>query len=89
MKISEEKKEKISEHILALLYSHSPSSLFTSVIAKEVARDEEFIKKVLLDLKSKSLVIEIKKNPYGKKYLKRSRWNLSDAAYEAYTKTQE
>ena len=45
MKISEQKIEKISEQILATLYSVSPKSLFTSYIAKEIARDEESLKK--------------------------------------------
>ncbi len=88
MKISEKKREKISEQILSLLYPISPKSLFTSNIAQEIARDEEFIKKLLLDLKSKNLVIEIKKNPKGVSYLKRSRWKISDAAYRVYKSHQ-
>lgn len=88
MKISEEKKEKISEHILAVLYSNTPKLLFTSFIAKEAARDEEFVKKLLLELKNKNLVVEIKKNPKGKPYLRRSRWKLSDVAYQAYNNKQ-
>jgi len=36
MKISEEKRKKISEHILAFLYSNTPKPLFTSFIAKEL-----------------------------------------------------
>ena len=56
MKISEEKREKISEQILALLYSSSPRPLFTSKIAQEIARDEEFVKRLLIDLKKKKLV---------------------------------
>ncbi len=88
MKISEKKREKISEQILALLYSVSPKLLFTSHIAQEIARDEEFVKKLLLELQNKKLVIEIKKNPKGVCYLKRSRWKISDAAYRAYQKYQ-
>jgi DNA-binding IscR family transcriptional regulator len=84
MEISEKKRNKIAEHILAFLYSSSPKPVFTVYIAQEVARDEEFIKKILLDLKRKNLVIEVKKNPQGKPYLKRLRWKLSDAAYNAY-----
>ena len=68
MKISKEKKEKISEQILAFLYSVNPKPMFTLYIAKEIARDEEFIKKILLELKEKKLVIEIKKNPQGLQY---------------------
>ncbi len=88
MKISDEKKEKIYEQILALLYSISPKAIFTLNIAKELARDEEFIKSLLLNLKKKELVIEVKKNPKGFSYLKRSRWKLSDSAYSAYKKHQ-
>ncbi|MCK9568331.1 hypothetical protein M0R72_05260 [Candidatus Pacearchaeota archaeon] len=89
MRISDEKKEKIYEQILALLYSVSPKPLFTLNIAKEIARDEEFIKILLLDLKKKELVIEIKKNPQGIVYLKRSRWKLTDEAYQVYKNHQK
>ena len=88
MKISKEKEEKISEQILALLYSLSPKPAFTSYIAKEIARDEEFIKRILLGLKDKHLISEINKNRLGKSYLRRSRWKLTDNAYSAYKKSQ-
>ncbi len=88
MKISEKKKEKISEQILSLLYSVSPKLLFTSNIAQEIARDEEFIKRLLLEIKEKNLVVEIKKNPKGISYLRRSRWRISDAAYQVYKSHQ-
>jgi DNA-binding IscR family transcriptional regulator len=88
MKISEKKRQKISEQILALLYSKSPQALFTSQIAQELARDEEFIKKILLEIKDKNLVLEIKKNPKGKQYLRRSRWRLSDNTYTVYRNHQ-
>jgi len=84
MKISEVKKEKICEQILFVLYSNSPKSLFTVDIAREIARDEEFIKKLLVDLKHKNLVLEIKKNPNGLPYLRRSRWKLSEKVYSFY-----
>jgi hypothetical protein len=89
MKISTQKKEKIYEQILAFLYSVSPKSLFTMNIAKEIARDEEFVKALLVDLRKKGLIIEIKKSPEGVSYLKRSRWTLSDNAYQAYKKHQQ
>lgn len=88
MKISLQKREKIYEQILAYLYSVSPRSLFTLNIASEIARDEEFVKNLLLELKKKGLVVEIKKNPQGHTYLKRSRWKLSDKTYQAYKKHQ-
>jgi DNA-binding IscR family transcriptional regulator len=88
MKISEEKKEKISEQILAYLFSVSPKVMFTSEIAKEIARDEEFVKKILLLLKKKKFVKEVKKNNKGSVYIRRTRWGLSDSAYKAYKKLQ-
>ena len=88
MKISEKKIEKISEQILALLYSINPKPLFTSQIAQEIARDEDFIKKILLNLKTKKLVNEIKKNPHGTPYARRSRWKLSDATFQIYKSRQ-
>jgi predicted transcriptional regulator with HTH domain len=88
MKISNEKREKISEQILAYLYSINPRPTFTVNIARELIRDEEFTKKLLLELKKKGFVIEIKKNPKGISYSKRSRWRLSDKVYELYNQKQ-
>jgi len=89
MKISNEKKEKIKEQILLFLFSSSPKPLFTLTIAKEIARDEEFVKSLLISLRKKGLIIEIKKNPKGIPYLKRSRWKLTDETYQIYKKHQE
>ena len=86
--ISKEKKEKISEQILHYLYATNPQPKFTSEIAKEIARDEEFTKYLLIELKSKSLVTEINKNQKGLDYTRRQRWLLSPAAYEIYSKHQ-
>jgi len=88
MYISNEKKEKISEQILAYLYSMNPKPVFTFDIAKEIARDEEFVKKLLIDLKKKNFIIEIKKNPKGIPYTKRSRWKISDEIYLLYKQKQ-
>jgi len=88
MKLSQQKREKISEQILAYLFSISPKAIFTSHVARELARDEEFIKVLLLELKDKKLVIEIKQNPKGVFYIRRARWKLSKEAYEAYKNIQ-
>ncbi len=86
MRISEQKKERICEQIISYLFSISPKAVFTINVAHEVVRDEEFTKTLLLRLKKKGLVNEIKKNPSGIPYLKRSRWKLSDKAYSSYRK---
>jgi len=85
--ISEKKKEKIQEQILHYLFSISPEAAHTNLIAQEIARDEEFTKSLLQQLKSKDLVLEVKKNRQGEDYIRRQRWRLSDKAYEAYKKT--
>ena len=87
-RISQAKKDKISEQIIHHLFSTSPEAVFTSHISKEIARDEEFIKSLLLNLKQKGLVTEIKKSQKGLEYSKRQRWRLSNQAYEAYKKHQ-
>ena len=88
MRISNKKREKISEQILAFLYSINPKPVFTSHIAQEIARDEEFVKKILQELKNKKLVAEIKKNPKGIPYKQRTRWKLSDITYQTYKDKQ-
>lgn len=87
-RISESKKKKISEQILSYLFLISPKQVFTSNIAKELARDEEFIKKLLLDLNNKGLVVKINKNSLGQVYERRLRWRLSNKTYEAYKQMQ-
>ena len=87
-KISEQKIEKISEQILYYLYSIFPKQVFTSDIARETARDEEFTKYLLKELEKKELVIKINKNPQGFQYSRRLRWRISNKAYEIYKKHQ-
>ncbi|MFA5484654.1 MAG: hypothetical protein WC260_00145 [Candidatus Pacearchaeota archaeon] len=87
-RISESKKKKISEQILSYLFLISPKQVFTSNIAKELARDEEFIKKLLLDLNNKGLVVKINRNSLGQIYERRLRWRLSNKTYEAYKQMQ-
>jgi len=84
MKLSKEKKDKIAEQVLMHLYTSFPKQLFTSEVAKEVARDEEFIKTLMFELKDKNLVLAIKKNEEGKDFIRRVRWQLSGPAYQAY-----
>ncbi|UZE93727.1 MAG: hypothetical protein IB618_03085 [Candidatus Pacearchaeota archaeon] len=85
-RISIRKEEKIKESILHFLFQHSPKALFTCRIAQELARDEEYMKKLLLGLEAKGLVIAIKKNPKGQDYSRRIRWRLDSKVYDAYKK---
>jgi len=82
-KLSAKKEEKISEQIIDLLFSKSPELVFTSTIACELARDEEFIKRLLQSLESKGLVTSVDKNPQGIQYHLRKRWRISSKAFKA------
>lgn len=82
--ISQAKIKKIKEGILTLLFEKMPSVLFTSNIASELARDEEFIKKILFELEKDGLVKRVNTN-----FLRKIKWTLSDKAYLAYKSLQE
>jgi hypothetical protein len=88
MRLSQEKKNKIIEQILLFLYNIFPYQPFTAEIAREIARDEEFIKRILFDLKEKNLVIIIKRNKKGEIFSRRLRWRLSNKIYEIYHSKQ-
>ena len=83
-KLSKEKREKIMSNILSLLFNSYPNSLFTAEISREEARDEEFIKSLLIDLENKGLVKPIRKNAEGNTYIRRIRWTLSPRTYKIY-----
>ncbi len=85
-RISDEKIEKISEQILSYLYSVFPRLVFTVEVARELARDEEFVKRLLLGLEEKGLVVRVSKNSRGEVYLKRMRWRISNRAHEVYNR---
>ena len=87
--ISKQKKEKISEQILFHLFQQFPKQVFTSEIAKELARDEEFIKVMMFDLLKKELVVKVDKNSQGNTYSRRLRWRLSNKVHEIYSKNQK
>ncbi len=86
MRLSKEKRERIAENILFMLYQEFPQAFFTAQIARELVRDEEFIKSLLVELEKKGLVISIRKSPKGVPYSRRIRWRLSRKAYQAYKK---
>ncbi len=86
--ISKQKEEKISEQILFYLYNVFPRQVFTSDIAKEIARDEEFVKRLLIQLDKKELVVKVDKNSNGQTYSRRMRWRLSNKIHQVYSKHQ-
>ena len=77
-KISEKKIEKINTDILSLLYENNLKPLYTVQIADEVARDDEFVLKLLKNMEKKGLVKQANKGS-------RRRWIMTDKAYNAYS----
>jgi len=84
MRLSQEKKDRITEQILSYLYHCFPDQPFTAQIAREIARDEEFIKRILFELKEKSLVIPVNKNKKGELFSRRLKWRLTNKVYDIY-----
>ena len=88
MKLSQDKKERITEQILSFLYNIFPEQPFTVAIARELARDEEFIKKILFELRDKELVLSIRKNKNGEIFSRRIKWRLTKKVYDIYSSKQ-
>jgi predicted transcriptional regulator with HTH domain len=88
MRLSQQKKDRIIEQILSYLYQIFPKEPFTAQIAKEIARDEEFIKRLLLELYEKKIVIVIKKNKTGVPFSRRLKWRLTNKVYDIYHSKQ-
>jgi DNA-binding IscR family transcriptional regulator len=88
MRLSKNKKDKIAEQILLHLYNSFPGQPFTAEIASEIARDEEFVKRILFDLKDKNLVIPVRRNKKGEIFSRRIKWRLSEKVYDIYHSRQ-
>jgi predicted transcriptional regulator with HTH domain len=87
-RISNDKIKKIEEQILYFLFNSFPKNFYTFEISKEIARDEEFIKNLLLSMEKKGLIIKVDKNSNGIKYERRLRWRISNKTYEIYKQMQ-
>ena len=86
MKISLIKRDKIKEQIISVLFNHSPLALFTADVASEIARDEEFVKIILQEMKEQGFINLINMNQNGTLYRRRMRWILNSQTYESYKK---
>lgn len=84
MRISDNKKNRIIEQVLLFLYRSFPVQPFTAEIAREIARDEEFIKRLLFELKERGLIHSVSKNKKGEPFSRRLRWRLTKQVYDVY-----
>jgi DNA-binding Lrp family transcriptional regulator len=77
-RISQEKIKKIKEAIIALLFSRFPYAMSTAAIARELARDEEFIKAILLEMEKEKFLKRVGN------YARKIEWQLSESVYSTY-----
>ena len=82
--ISDKKVKKIKEDVLSTLFDSPLNPLFTSQIAENIARDEEFTLRLLKELHKDKMIDKIDKNTVGKQFLKRRKWILKTEVYSAY-----
>lgn len=85
MRLSKAKREKIAEQVLSFLFHSFPKQPFTAEISRELARDEEFIKNLLYELKDRGIVSAIKKSATGADFIRRVKWQLTAQAYAVYS----
>jgi len=76
----------LKDDIVSILYENSLKSMFTNEIATELRRNNEFTKKLLLDLKKDGLVEEVGKNKKGQTYLRNKKWRIPSKVLKAFEK---
>lgn len=76
-RVSQRTFNKVAEAALAFLNERYPEPLSCREIAAELARDNEFVGRVLLFLKEKKLVQQVYKSPEGRDYLRWTKWTLT------------
>lgn len=78
-RISQRTRHRIAEQVLGLLLDAYPTPLTTREIARELARDKEFVKSILEMLLSHGMVRAFEKRS-GSAYSRWLKWQLADEA---------
>ncbi len=84
VKLSEKTIKLLKDDIISILYERPLEAMFTNEIAKELRRDNEFTKKLLLELKKESLIEQVKKNKRGQQYLTHLKWRIPPKILKAF-----
>ena len=82
--ISKKKVDKIKEDVLSVLFEAGLRGMFTKQISDEIARNDEFILKLLLDMEKQNVVKQIRNTKKGAQFIRRKQWTMTDKAYETY-----
>ncbi len=80
-RIGKNKGDRIKEEILRFLYDEYPSFHFTNRISYEVIRDNEFVLKLMREMRKEELVISMDdKGGRGE----RKKWKLEEEVFNKY-----
>lgn len=85
-KISQKKVDKIKENILSVLFDSGMRGMFTKQIGDEIARNDEFILRLLKELEKQKIIKQMNKTKKGTTFIRRKQWTLTNKAYDAYKK---
>jgi len=88
VRLSKKTIQLLKDDIISILYDRSLEALFTNEIAREIRRDNEFTKKLLLELKKESLIEQVKKNKKGQEYLTHTKWRIPFKVLKAFNDKQ-
>lgn len=80
-KVSNEKREKLKEELLRIIYENYPGFLYTYQVAEFLIRDDEFVLDLLNELKNKNLIMCLEETSGDN--IKR-KWGLKKEVYEKY-----
>ncbi|MFH1210049.1 MAG: hypothetical protein V1663_04640 [archaeon] len=82
-KISKDKEKRIKEQILEVLYNNFPKMYYSKELGDEIVRKDEFVLRLMLELKKDNLVVNFEERK-GRGI--RRKWGLSKEVYEEYKK---
>lgn len=74
----------LKDDIVNILYENSLKPLFTNEIAVIIRRDNEFTKRLLIELKNLGIIEDIKINNRKRSYLLRKKWRISNNVLKNY-----
>lgn len=83
-KISKKNIKKIEEDVLRIVFDAGLAGIFTFKIAEELARDDEFVLRILKGLEKNEIIRQVKKSGKGHEYYRKRKWVMTTNAYEKY-----
>ena len=86
VKLSKKTVELLKDDIISILYERSLVPMSAYEICVELRRNNEFTKKLLLELEEDGLVREVGKNSDGRVYLRNKKWMIPAKVLKAFEK---